>query len=82
MDVVEEACLVSIDYGELEAAQSGEISKLLTACQRDGFFHLNLERNGSELLEDWISALHFMKQFYDEPPESKLAYYRGEGMSG
>jgi hypothetical protein len=82
MDVLEEACLLSIDYGELEAAQAGEISRLLTACMRGGFFHLSLERFGSELLEDWISTLHLMRQFYGEPLESKLAYYRGEGMSG
>jgi isopenicillin N synthase-like dioxygenase len=76
------ACLEIIDFSKLWSRQRSEISKLLKACQTDGFFYLNVEAGAHEFRNDWLNALSVVKKFYDQPLDVKLRYYRGDGMSG
>ena len=79
---IDVACLQSVNLARLQSREPSEVSTLVKACQTNGFFYLNLEDGGQEFLRDWATALALVTEFYDEPLDVKLQYYRGEGMSG
>jgi len=76
------ACLQTISFSRLQSRESSEILRLLKACETNGFFYLNLEDGAQEYLRDWPTALSLAMEFYNEPLDVKLEYYRGDGMSG
>jgi isopenicillin N synthase-like dioxygenase len=69
------AQLESVSYSQLLARHPPELSKLLTACQRDGFFYLDL--SGQEMLKDWKTILDLMAAWFAEPIENKMKYWHG-----
>ena len=75
------ACLQTISFSRLQSQESLEISRLLKACQTNGFFYLDLEDSAHEYLGDWPTALSLVIEFYNKPLHIKRGYYRGDGMS-
>jgi hypothetical protein len=76
------ACLQSINFSLLKSGEASEISRLLQACQINGFFYLNLEDDAHAFLLDLAKALALLTKFYDEPLDVKLQSYKGEGLVG
>ena len=72
------APLVSISLAKLEASDAAESSAFFDACQKLGFFYMNME--GSALGEKMVSQaeqlLQLQKEFFKRPNEEKETYAR------
>jgi isopenicillin N synthase-like dioxygenase len=77
------AHLETINFSKLLAQEASELSKLRSACQRDGFFYLDLQGQSTRgLLEDEDSAYEVMRQYFDQPLKVKLQDTRGSHKHG
>jgi isopenicillin N synthase-like dioxygenase len=65
------ANLHTIQYQKLLNNEPQELSRLLKACQTDGFFYLDL-RSASLLLDLYRNLMTLTEKYFDQPVESKL----------
>ncbi|MCJ1391740.1 hypothetical protein MMC18_004605 [Xylographa bjoerkii] len=77
------AQLQAIDLSRLSCREPSEMSKLLVACETDGFFYLDLRGiSSSPLLEDWKKVLSLVDRWFDRPLEHKMQYHHGTVLHG
>jgi isopenicillin N synthase-like dioxygenase len=65
------ANLHTILYQKLLDDEPQELSRLLKACQTDGFFYLDLH-SASPLLGLYRNLMTLTEKYFDQPVESKL----------
>ncbi|KAK2596141.1 hypothetical protein QQS21_006418 [Conoideocrella luteorostrata] len=66
-----EAPLSVIDWGRLKSNDANERSRLLAACEGQGFFYLDL-RSDETFLRDWQAVLDFMNKYFHQDLEVKM----------
>jgi len=69
------AVLKTIDLSKLLANDHGELASLLSACEDEGFFYLNL--SGTESKDMWPQTQKIfavMQEYFDQPLEDKLKF--------
>ena len=66
-----EAALSVIDWGRLKSGDVNEGARLLSACDDQGFFYLDLSSEPS-FLHDHKSVLHFMDQYFHQGLADKM----------
>lgn len=77
------AQLEAVSFSQLLRRDELELSKLLRACQKDGFFYLDLANGSkSQMLRDWKTMLPLMQRWFDQPISEKLKYHRGTVLHG
>jgi isopenicillin N synthase-like dioxygenase len=77
------AHLETIEFSKLLAQETSELRKLHSACQRDGFFYVDLQGQSTRsLLEDEDSIYEVMNRYFDQPLEVKLQDARGTNKHG
>ncbi|KAL8704840.1 MAG: hypothetical protein Q9201_002035 [Fulgogasparrea decipioides] len=68
----ETANLHTVNFSRLIDQDSNELAKMISACERDGFFYLNLLEKGSEKFLSDLDALdRLVKGWFKQPLESK-----------
>jgi isopenicillin N synthase-like dioxygenase len=76
MDKSNTAHLETLSFAKLASKDQTELTRLLNACQQEGFFHLDLaESNASQGLDDRLKALSVTKEWFDRPTEEKMKLY-------
>jgi isopenicillin N synthase-like dioxygenase len=63
--------LTTISLDGLRNRDDGESKKLLSACQEQGFFYLDLSSD-PELCVLWEGMLARMKEYFDQPVDIKM----------
>lgn len=64
--------LETIDFSRLISQEPPELRRLLSVCQTDGFFYLDLHGLESRrILDDLQSLLTVMKRFFDSSLDQK-----------
>ena len=72
-DQVKTADLYTIKCENLFGRDEDEVQTLLKACERDGFFYLDLRSLGSEKLwQDLDQLSQITKRWFAQPAEEKL----------
>lgn len=65
--------LHTVIFSKLLDQDDVELAKMISACQRDGFFYLNLLDKGSDkMFKDLDNLTQIMKDWFAQPVESKL----------
>jgi len=83
MDKSNTAHLETLSYAKLVGKDQTELTRLLTACQQQGFFYLDLaESSASQALEDRQKALTETKEWFDRPTEEKMKLYQDSVTKG
>ena len=73
MDKSHIAYLETLSFAKLAGKDKLELTKLLDACQKQGFFYLDVAgSDASNGLEDRLKALSLTKQWFDRPTEEKM----------
>lgn len=72
------APLATIDFSRLTRKDPEEIAKLLSSCERHGFFYLNLQNDeicqiGSAMQD----LLRLMEMYFNQPREVKMKHNVG-----
>lgn len=65
------AALHTIVYQKLLDSDTEELSRMLKACQTNGFFYLDI-RGASPLLDLYPKLLTLAERYFDQPIETKL----------
>ncbi|XDG07374.1 hypothetical protein ABKA04_006989 [Annulohypoxylon sp. FPYF3050] len=69
------AHLEVLNYANLAAKDATELTKLLSACQNQGFFYLDLGGSGfSHPLDIRLKALSLTREWFDRPSEEKMKF--------
>ncbi len=77
MDKSNTAYLETLSFAKLASKDQTELTRLLDACQKQGFFYLDLaESNASQGLDDRLKALSVVKEWFDRPTEEKMKLYQ------
>ena len=77
------AKLRTVNYNGLLTRDQSEIQKLLTACQQDGFFFLDLNCQETQgVLSDWKKVLPLVNTWFDKPFEEKMKHHHGTILHG
>lgn len=78
------APLETIDFGRLAMKDKSEVNKLLSVCQRHGFFYLDLQTNndGQQILADRKDLLAVMETYFHQPLESKMKHNMNSFLHG
>jgi isopenicillin N synthase-like dioxygenase len=76
------APLQIINLSGLLSKEPSEVQKLLGACKAQGFFYLDFSGVQEMIRDDWKKALSVVKDFYDQPLDAKIKYYRGRNQAG
>lgn len=66
-----EAPLRVINWGRLKCNDAGERDKLLSACEGQGFFYLDLSCDEA-FLKDWQAVLDFMAKYFHQDVAEKM----------
>ena len=67
------ADFASLNFVKLLEKDPSELSRLLSACEKDGFFYLNLEDwNFGRMLQEHDATHTIMKEWFRQPDEEKL----------
>ncbi|KID87427.1 Oxoglutarate/iron-dependent oxygenase [Metarhizium guizhouense ARSEF 977] len=66
-----EAPLSVINWGRLKCNDAGERDKLLSACEGQGFFYLDLSCDET-FLKDWQAVLDFMAKYFHQDVAEKM----------
>lgn len=66
-----EAPLSVIDWGRLKSNDASERKRLLSACEGQGFFYLDL-RSDDTFLRDWQAVLDFMAEYFHQDMSQKM----------
>lgn len=83
MDKSNTAYLETLSYAKLAGKDQNELSRLLKACQQQGFFYLDLVGfSASQALEDRQKALAETKEWFDRPTEEKMKLYQDSVTKG
>jgi isopenicillin N synthase-like dioxygenase len=70
------AVLETVEFEKLLNLDPVEQVKLLLACQKQGFFYLHLPQDGNrELWAQTKSIMAVMKEFLEQPVETKMKYH-------
>lgn len=73
MNKADTAHLETLDFAKLASKDPSELTKLLHACQQQGFFYLDLVgSSASQGLDDRLKALSLTKEWFDRPTEEKM----------
>lgn len=73
--------LPTIHLDMLRAGGVTESKKLLQACQKQGFFYLDLTSD-TELCKQWEDLLSVSKQYFTQPLEVKMRDAKGSDNHG
>jgi isopenicillin N synthase-like dioxygenase len=77
------AYLETLSFAKLASKDKPELAKLLDACQKQGFFYLDVANsNASNGLEDRLKALSLTKQWFGRPTEEKMKFYQDSVTKG
>ena len=77
------AQLSTISFDKIVDRDPQELSKLLAAGEKDGFFYLDITKAESQgLYEYYENVLSIMSIWFDQPVESKLKYAYGSDTQG
>ena len=71
------ANLTTVSYSRLLAKEKDEIKSMLTACETDGFWYLDLsepERNLPDVMGDLSLAFETVAEFFDQDDDVKKRY--------
>lgn len=83
MDKSNTAHLETLSYAKLASQDQTELTRLLNACQDQGFFYLDLAgSDASGGLEDRKKALAETKDWFDRPTEEKMKLYQDSVTKG
>lgn len=83
MDKSNTAHLETLSFAKLASKDQTELTRLLNACQQQGFFYLDLaESNASQRLDDRLKALSVTKEWFDRPIEEKMKLYQDSVTKG
>jgi isopenicillin N synthase-like dioxygenase len=70
---VRTANLSTIQFRDLFDKDEGELKKLITSCEKDGFFYLDLQGEGSEKFwKDLHDIDKITKEWFAQPADVKL----------
>lgn len=65
----------TIDFSRLLSQEPAEVQKLVSCCQTDGFFYIDLQGiDGRRMLDDQQETLKLMDRFFESPLEVKNQY--------
>ena len=77
------ADLAVIKLSKLLASDSDELARLLTACEKDGFFYLDLQDwDSGKLAATLDSATAIVKEWFQQPLEDKMKIELGDDTNG
>lgn len=65
------ATLHTVVYQKLLDNEPEELSRMLKACQTDGFFYLDLQ-GASPLLDLYPNLMTLTEKYFDQPVKTKL----------
>lgn len=83
MDKSNTAHLETLSYTKLVDNNQSELTRLLKACQEQGFFYLDLAGSGaSQALEDRQKALAETQEWFDRPTEEKMKLFQDSVTKG
>lgn len=75
MDHSSVAYLDTLSFAKLSSGDQTELARLLNACQKQGFFYLDVAGSyASNGFDDRLKALSETKQWFDRPIEEKLKF--------
>lgn len=67
------ADLAVLNFSKLHAYDEAELSGLISACENEGFFYLDLhDWQSGKVLEDLETANTIMRAWFDKPREEKM----------
>lgn len=73
LSIPQSAELHTITFSKLLDQDDAELAKMISACQTDGFFYLNLLDKGSDkMFKDLDNLTQIMKDWFAQPADSKL----------
>ena len=77
-DNITAAPLISISLAKLEASDAVESTAFFEACQKLGFFYMNMENSalGERIVSGAEQLLQVQKEFFKRPNEEKETYAR------
>ena len=77
------AYLETLNFAKLARKDKAELAKLLNACQKQGFFYLDVTNsNASKGLVDRLKALCLTKHWFEQPAEEKMKLYQDSVTKG
>jgi hypothetical protein len=77
------AHLKSVNLARLRSCAPEEAEKLRTACEDEGFFHLDLRNvDNGRMLRDWASIQSLMRPWFNQHLDEKMKYYCGTVLHG
>ncbi|KAL9012053.1 MAG: hypothetical protein Q9173_003156, partial [Seirophora scorigena] len=77
------ADLPTLAFDKLVDRDPQELTKLLAAGEKEGFFYLDLTKSESKgLSDDYETILSVMKTWFDQPLEEKVKYAYGSDTQG
>jgi isopenicillin N synthase-like dioxygenase len=83
MDESHTAQLETLSFANLANRDQSELTKLLNACQNQGFFYLDVRgSSASNGLEDRLRALSSTKKWFDSPTEEKMKFHQDSVTKG
>ncbi len=67
--------LETVDFSRLLSQEPEEVEKLHRCCKTHGFFYLDLQGlDGRRILDDEQQLLRVMRNFFDQPDETKMGF--------
>lgn len=83
MDKFNTAHLETLSYAKLAGKDQTELTRLLNACQQQGFFYLDLAGSDvSQALNDPKKALAETTEWFNRPTEEKMRLYQNSVTKG
>lgn len=83
MDKSQIAHLETLNFAKLAQKDEPELYKLLNACEKQGFFYLDVGgSNASSGLEHRLRTLSLTKKWFDSSTEEKMKLYQDSVTSG
>lgn len=77
------AQLQTFSFQKLLAKDAQEVSRLLQAGEKDGFFYLDLTTSESKgIWDDYKGVLSVMEAWFAQPPEEKTPFAYGSDTQG
>ena len=78
------APLQTLDLSCLASKEPSEICKLLKSCETHGFFYLDLHTTdeGRQILASEKDVMDVMRNYFDQPLETKMMDHRGSALIG
>jgi len=83
MGILASARLETLDFRKLLQRDQFELSKLLKACQQQGFFYLDpADLNSPRGFNDRLEAISVAQKWFDRPLEEKMKVHQDSVTKG